>query len=95
MDGSCRPGHPCPAASAEAAKAALVRLLGGQRGTARKGHAIVAGPPLTCLSEGARGVRIAAWCALPDGRDLSCAMVATRGVERWENYDQRRCLPNC
>ena len=34
-DGSCRPGQPCPTASADAAMAALVNLLGGSRGTVR------------------------------------------------------------
>src|SRR3546814_19397113 len=32
MDGSCRPGQPCPEASALAARDALVNLLGGAQG---------------------------------------------------------------
>lgn len=96
MDGSCRPGHPCPAASAEAAKAALVALLSGSRATSREGHALVAGPMLTCVSNGgARGERTGASCALPDGRDLSCEMMRSRTVERWARYDTDGLLTLC
>lgn len=86
-DGSCRPNHPCPPASAAAAKQALVSLLGGARGTAPQGHALVRGPRLTCASEGsARGSRTAAWCASPTTGDLSCAMVRTGTVLKWQRY---------
>ena len=96
MDGSCRPGHPCPDASADQAKAALVALLGGQRGKAREGHALVDGPRLSCRSDGsARGSRTAAWCTLPDGRDLACAMIATGTVLRWLRYDREGRLVRC
>lgn len=95
MDGACRAGHPCPSASALAAKAALVDLLGGSRGTAREGHAIVSGPRLACRSNGsAGGDRTGARCALP-GRDLSCAMLATETVARWATYDCGRTLVRC
>ena len=50
MDGSCRPGHPCPSAPAVAARDRLVRLLGGGRGRAPEGHVLVRGPTLRCLS---------------------------------------------
>ena len=93
MDGSCRRGHPCPDASAMAARDALVSLLGGARGVRATGHIIVRGPTLRCVSTGpARGNRTGAWCTLPDGRDLSCAMVATGTVLRWERYwGNHRC----
>jgi endonuclease YncB( thermonuclease family) len=73
MDGSCRPGHPCPDATADQAKAALVDLLGGRRG----------------------GSRTAAWCTMPDQRDLSCAMVGTGAVGRWAKFDRSGALLRC
>ncbi|HEX8309141.1 MAG TPA: hypothetical protein VF645_12070 [Allosphingosinicella sp.] len=87
MDGSCRPGHPCPEASARAARDALARLLGRTVGTASTGHLLVEGPALQCLSEGsAKGGRTAAWCSSPTAGDLSCAMVASGTVAKWQRY---------
>jgi len=87
MDGTCRDNQPCPAASALEARDALVDILGGPRGSLATGHVIVAGPTLTCLSVGsAGGTRTAAWCRLPSGADLSCAMIATGTVLRWDRY---------
>lgn len=87
MDGSCRPGHPCPAASPIAARDNLVRLLGGARGRLSTGHITVAGPRLTCLSEGSgKGSRTAALCSLPNGRDLSCEQVRAGVAARWARY---------
>ena len=93
MDGTCRANQPCPDASAIEARDALVALLGGSRGIARESHVLVAGSSLTCVSEGsAGGTRTAAWCATADGLDLSCAMVATGTVLRWDRYwRQHRC----
>ena len=86
-DGTCRSNQPCPAASAEQARDALVDLLGGARGTASTGHVLVDGPLLTCRSDGsAGGSRTAAWCRFPSGADLSCAMIATGTVLRWDRY---------
>lgn len=85
MDGTCRTNQPCPDASAIEARDALVDLLGGPRGTISTGHVVVRGPRLTCRSEGsAGGNRTAAWCRLPSGADLSCAMIQTRTVLRWD-----------
>lgn len=96
MDGSCRPSHPCPEASAEDARSALVALLGGRRGMTREGHTAVAGPRLDCLSNGgAGGGRTDAWCTLPDGRDLSCALVRSGTVERWGRHDPQGRLTRC
>jgi endonuclease YncB( thermonuclease family) len=93
LDGSCSAGHPCPDATAEQARAALVSLLGGQRGTLSSGHIRVSARAMRCVSTGsAGGNRTGAFCSLPDGRDLSCAMLATRTVARWERYmGGRRC----
>ena len=87
MDGACRSNQPCPAATAIEARDALVQLLGGPRGTLEHGHVIVAGPRLVCESEGsAGGNRTAAWCRFPSGVDLSCAMIRTGTVLRWDRY---------
>jgi hypothetical protein len=87
MDGSCSPGHPCPDASAEAARDALAGLLGRTTGSASTGHLLVEGPALQCLSEGsAKGSRTAAWCTSPTAGDLNCAMVASGTVAKWERY---------
>ena len=93
MDGTCRDNQPCPAASALEARDALVDILGGPRGSLATGHVIVAGPTLTCLSVGsAGGTRTAAWCLLPSGADLSCTMIATGTVLRWDRYWRgKRC----
>jgi len=86
-DGTCRSNQPCPAASADAARDELVRLVGRPTGRSREGHILVNGPALHCTSVGpAGGVRTAAWCTLPDGRDLSCAMVSSKTVLPWERY---------
>lgn len=93
MDGTCRDNQPCPAATALQALDALVNLLGGARGTNSTGHAIVYGPTMFCRSEGsAGGTRTAAWCTLSSGQDLSCAMVATGTVLKWDRYwKDHRC----
>src|SRR5687767_8576441 len=76
LDNRCRPGHPCPTASGEAARDRLVTLLGGPRGKTSSGHIVVVGPALRCVSGGsAKGSRTAARCSAPKVGDLSCAMV--------------------
>lgn len=93
-DGSCRPGHPCPRASADAARNALVRLVGRPIGRSREGHILVQGPPLSCVSVGnGRGDRIAARCRTAAGADLSCAMIRTGHVLRWDRYWRGRSCP--
>jgi hypothetical protein len=86
-DGTCRPGHPCPTASAEQARDTLAALLGRITGTAPQGHLLIDGPALTCRAVGsAGGTRTAAWCTSPTAGDLSCAMVASGTVEKWDRY---------
>lgn len=88
IDETCRQWQPCPAASGRAARDALVALLGRPIGVSRDGHVLVAAfGPLRCRSQGdARGDRTAASCALPDGRRLSCALLATRTVRIWRVF---------
>jgi endonuclease YncB( thermonuclease family) len=97
MDGTCMVNHPCPSASAEAARDTLVRLLGGAtERPLRTGHIPVRGPRLTCSPRGsAGGKRTAAFCSLPSGADLSCEMLRARVVVRWQSYDRERRLVRC
>ena len=93
IDGTCRSNQPCPEASAEQARDALVRLVGKPTGRSREGHVIVRGPKLTCRSDGdGRGKRTAAWCRSQRVGDLSCAMVKTGTVLKWSRYWRKhRC----
>lgn len=87
MDGTCSKGHPCPQASAEAARDALVSILGRRVGTGRHGHILVDGPTLTCRSDGsAGGNRTAGWCVSPRSGDINCAMVEGGWTLRWDRY---------
>ena len=93
MDGSCNSNQPCPSASAEQARDALVDPVGTRVGVGQHGHILVRGPTMTCLSVGGGGGdRTAAWCVSPRGGDLSCSMVATGPVLRWDRYwGSHRC----
>lgn len=87
MDGTCSPGHPCPDSCAEAARDALVNLLGSRTGVGRHGHMLVSGPALTCRSDGSGGGdRTAAWCVSPRTGDINCAMVRGGWALRWERF---------
>jgi endonuclease YncB( thermonuclease family) len=92
-DGTCRSNQPCPSASAKQARDALVGILGGPRGALGTGHIKVRAPAMRCRSTGpAGGNRTGAFCTLSGGTDLSCAMVATGTVLRWQRYwGKRRC----
>ena len=94
MDGTCKPGHPCPPTTGRAARDHLVKLLGGSRGTLRTCHVTVRGPQLSCVSEGsAGGARTAAWCTASAVGDLSCRMVKSGYALRWERHWRgRKCL---
>lgn len=87
LDGSCSPGHPCPAPSGIAARDGLVALLGTPTGVGRHGHILINGPSLRCRSDGsAGGNRTAAWCVSPRHGDINCAMVRGGWALRWERY---------
>lgn len=87
IDSTCRPGHPCPDATGIQARDALVRLLGGARGTRNTGHVLIRASAMRCVSEGSgKGSRTAALCTVPGTGDLSCAMVRTGTVARWKRY---------
>lgn len=93
MDGTCRSNQPCPDASAETSRDALVSLVGEPIGRSPHGHILVRGPRMTCISTGsAGGDRTGAWCVSPRGGDLSCAMVRSGYALRWKRYWQgHRC----
>lgn len=93
IDGTCRSNQPCPDASAEAARDYLVRLVGVPVGQSPHGHILVKGPTMRCHSTGSgRGSRTAAWCYSPKGGDISCAMVKSGTVLRWDRYwKNHRC----
>jgi endonuclease YncB( thermonuclease family) len=81
LDGSCGTGHPCPAASAGAARDYLARLAGGQT--------------LACRQTGTSYNRITAWCTREDGSDLSCEMVRAQMAAPWERFDPEGRLRTC
>jgi endonuclease YncB( thermonuclease family) len=84
MDDTCRPGHPCPSASAIDARDALVNLFGGARGRWKTGHIVVRYQTMTCRNLGRSYDRVVASCTLRDGRDLGRAMLATGTVAAWQ-----------
>lgn len=87
IDGTCRSNQPCPTASAEQARDALVMVLGRPIGRSREGHVLIRGQTLRCRSEGrAGGSRTSAWCTSSEKGDVSCAMVGTGTVLRWQRY---------
>ncbi len=87
LDGTCSPGHPCPRASAEDARDALVALLGYPAGVNEYGHVLVVGPPLRCRSDrSAGGNRTASWCVSPRSGDINCAMINGGWTLRWDRY---------
>lgn len=87
MDGTCTPNQPCPRATAEAARDALVALVGTPTGVGRHGHILVVGPTMRCHSDGSAGrKRTAAWCVSPKSGDINCAIVRGGWALRWDRY---------
>lgn len=92
IDGSCRKGHPCPRASGTEARDRLVGMFGGAKGRTGTGHILVVGPVLRCRSTGsARRDRTGAWCTSPATGDVSCAMLRSGTVARWDRYAGKHC----
>jgi hypothetical protein len=93
IDETCKKGQPCPRTSGRRARDRLVAFLGGPKGRSRNGHVLVPAPSMRCVSNGsARGDRTGAWCDLPGVGDLSCAMIQSRTVLRWDRYAHGHCL---
>jgi endonuclease YncB( thermonuclease family) len=93
MDETCKPDHPCPAASGASARDALVEILGGATGSLSTGHRTIRPIALTCQMTGTSHDRRTAFCTLPDGTDLSCAMVASGTAVRWDKFWKRHRCP--
>lgn len=89
LDGSCRPGAPCPAAGGVQAREHLAALLGGAIGRTPDGHVELRPAVLACRSDGwGKGDRTAAWCALR-GVDLSEAMIRDGFAAPWRDPHPR------
>lgn len=65
------------------------------RASQRTVSALVLGKRLTCISLEPSYSRIVARCRLPDGRDLSCAVLAAGAATRWDRYWRRYRMPAC
>jgi endonuclease YncB( thermonuclease family) len=75
-DGSCSPGHPCPAASAAAATARLRQLA--------EAHTI------QCEAVGRSYDRITAVCWTPAGEEINCAMIDSGVALIWNRFNRQR-----
>lgn len=99
-DGSCN-APACPSMKPEAARAAVASLIGRSSGMIRMGggydHLVMARPytVLRCVPANRTKGRMAAWCTLPDGRDLSCATLRAGAAVRWERFDREGRLTRC
>ncbi|WP_252259505.1 thermonuclease family protein [Erythrobacter aurantius] len=86
-DGTCKSNQPCPRATADQARDALVSLLGQPVGRTPQGHIRIKGPALSCRSTGsAGGNRTGAWCNSPVSGDISCQMVRSGTALKWDRY---------
>lgn len=79
-DETCKPGHPCPAASAAAATAMLAQLAGGQT--------------LQCEQTGTTYNRVAAICRNEADTEINCAMVQSGTALIWPRYNAERSICN-
>lgn len=77
-DGSCSTGHPCPAASAEAATSELRRLAGGKT--------------ITCKPTGTSYDRVTAICWTPSGEEINCALIQSGVALIWERFHREQPL---
>lgn len=65
------------------------------RASQRTVSALVLGKRLTCTALEPSYSRIVARCRLPDGRDLSCAVLAAGAATRWDRYWRRYRMAPC
>ncbi len=77
-DETCRPGHPCPAASGAAATAMLTQLASGQT--------------LRCEQTGTTYNRVAAICRNEQDTEINCAMVNSGTALIWPRYNAERAI---
>lgn len=76
-DGSCSPGHPCPAASASMSRAALTELAGRR---------------ITCVQTGTSYERVTAICHNASGLEINCAMVEREAALVWDRFNRQRAI---
>lgn len=76
-----KPGYVCNDAEARRSKQ-IVELL-------------VLGRPLSCRPVDRSWQRVVARCTLPDGRSLTCAVMAHGAAVRWQTYWRRYKLQEC
>jgi endonuclease YncB( thermonuclease family) len=50
---------------------------------------------MTCQPVGKSYTRVVARCTLPDGRSLSCAVIAAGAATRWDSYWRRYGMGEC
>lgn len=99
-DGTCN-APACPTLDPVVARQRMAALIGRSAGTIRMGggydHLVMAKPytVLRCLPANRTKGRVAAWCTLPGGRDLSCAVIRVGAAVRWEKFDRGGRLTRC
>lgn len=77
-DETCAPGHPCPDASAAAAKRELERLTLDQT--------------LACTRTGTSYNRVTAICWTPEGVEVNCAMIRKGVAVVWDRFNRQAPL---
>lgn len=77
-DETCKPGHPCPSASAASATAMLSSLASGQT--------------LQCEQTGTSYNRVTAVCWNQQNTEINCAMVNSGTTVVWPKFNQRRSI---
>ena len=73
-DETCSPGHPCPEASAIAAREALMRLAANRT--------------ITCTPIGTSYDRVTAICRNDGGVEINCAMIESGTTVVWERFNR-------
>ncbi len=76
-----RAGYVCSDAAADRAQAITSRLVLRQR--------------IICQPVDRSFTRVVARCALPDGRSLSCAVIAAGAATRWDTYWRQYRMGDC
>lgn len=79
-DETCKPGHPCPSASAASATAMLSSLASGQT--------------LQCEQTGTSYNRVTAVCWNQQNTEINCAMVNSGTTVVWPKFNQQHAICN-
>lgn len=79
-DETCKPGHPCPSASAASATAMLSQLASGQT--------------LQCEQTGTSYNRVTAVCWNQQNTEINCAMVNSGTTVVWPKFNAQRPICN-